>query len=123
MNNKFPFIDREPALLLCAAMLGMVMGCTEPPQAGSAIVAPPPTVIVQDDYVYYPGYEIYYSNNRHQYAYLDNGKWIWSPAPQTVSIDTLRASPSVKMEFHDSPENHHVETLQRYPKNWTPPPR
>lgn len=120
MKNSTP---DKPALLLCAVILGMVMGCTEPPQAGNTMVAPPATVLAPDDYVYYPGYEIYYSNNRHQYVYLDDGKWVWSSAPQTVSADTLRASPSVKMEFHDSPENHHVEIVQKYPKNWTPPPK
>ena len=79
--------------------------------------------MLPDDYVYYPFYGIYYSNNRHQYAYLDKGIWVWNSAPETVSIDTLKASPSVKMEFHDSPEMHHVETVQKYPKNWTPPPK
>jgi hypothetical protein len=29
-------------------------------------------------------------------------------------------SPSVKMDFHDSPANHHAEIVRQYPKNWKP---
>jgi hypothetical protein len=42
------------------------------------------------------------------------------PAPQGVSVDVLLASPSVKMDFHDSPAKHHTEMVQKYPKNWKP---
>lgn len=88
------------------------------------VVAPPvvvaPVVVVQDDYVYYPNYAIYYNSHRHQYAYLVNGAWVLQPAPQGVSVDVLLASPSVKMDFHDSPAKHHAEMVQKYPKNWKP---
>ena len=76
--------------------------------------------MVQDDYVYYPNYEIYYSSSRHQYASLEGGTWVSRPAPRGVSVDVLLASPSVKMDFHDSPANHHAETVRQYPKNWKP---
>jgi len=33
--------------------------------------------------------------------------WVSRPAPMGVSADVLLASPSVKMDFHDSPANHH----------------
>jgi uncharacterized protein YijF (DUF1287 family) len=75
---------------------------------------------VQDDYVYYPNYGVYYDSQRHQYTYLEGGAWIWAPAPNGVSVDVLLASPSVKMDWHDSPANHHKEMLQKYPKNWKP---
>jgi hypothetical protein len=29
-------------------------------------------------------------------------------------------SPSVKMNFHDSPANHHAQVVKQYPKNWKP---
>jgi hypothetical protein len=85
-------------------------------------VTPPvvvaPAVVIQDDYVYYPNYAIYYNSHRHQYAYLENGAWVLQPAPQGVSVEVLLASPSVRMDFHDSPANHHAEMLRKYPKNW-----
>ncbi|MGA3268924.1 MAG: hypothetical protein ABSE16_19150 [Verrucomicrobiota bacterium] len=84
--------------------------------APAAVVAP--AVVVQDDYVFYPTYGIYYNSNRHQYAYLENGAWVFAPTPQGVSVDVLMASPSVKMDWHDSPKTHHAEMLKRYPKDW-----
>jgi hypothetical protein len=32
----------------------------------------------------------------------------------------LLASPSVKMDFHDSPAQHHAAVVKQYPKNWKP---
>ncbi|HTB83885.1 MAG TPA: hypothetical protein VK742_09545 [Candidatus Sulfotelmatobacter sp.] len=86
------------------------------------VVAPPvvvaPVVVVQDDYVYYPNYGIYYNSNRHQYAYLNNGVWATAATPYGVTAEVLLASPSVHMDWHDSPEKHHADMMQRYPKNW-----
>jgi hypothetical protein len=76
--------------------------------------------VAQDDYVYYPSYGIYYSSGRHQYASLEAGAWVSQPAPRGVSVDALRASPSVKMDFHDSPATHHAAIAQQYPKTWKP---
>jgi hypothetical protein len=85
----------------------------------------PPVVetafVVQDDYVYYPDYEVYYSSSRHQYAYIEGGAWVSRPAPRGVSVGVLLASPSVRMDFHDSPAHHHSEVVQKYPRNWAPP--
>jgi hypothetical protein len=84
------------------------------------VVVAPPVVVVQDDYVYYPNYGVYYSNNRHQYAYMNGGAWVYAAAPYGVTAEVLLASPSVHMDFHDSPEHHHAEMMQRYPRNWKP---
>ena len=78
-------------------------------------------VLVDDDYVYYPGYEVYYSSRRHQYAYRDGNRWVSRPAPRGMSVEALRAAPSVKMNFHDSPAQHHAAVVKQYPKNWAPP--
>ena len=82
------------------------------------VPVPPP--LVQDNYVYYPTYSIYYNSSLHQYVYLQDGAWISTPAPQGVSVPVLLASPSVNMDFHDSPEKHHAEMEHKYPKNWAP---
>jgi hypothetical protein len=119
MNNKMRFFRAEKAgCVLGAVFLLTLTGCVayvdRPPQ-GSVYVAPP-VVAVEDDYVYYPDYEIYYSSSRHQYAYLEGGAWVSLPAPRGVSVNVLMASRSVKMNFHDSPANHHAAVVKQYPK-------
>lgn len=110
-----------------AALLSLSTGCVgyvEGPRAG--VYAPAPgvyvegPVAVEDDYVYYPGYQVYYSSNRHQYVYRDGRSWVSRPAPPRVSADVLFASPSVRVDFHDSPANHHAQVVKQYPKHWAP---
>jgi hypothetical protein len=115
--------------VLCAALLGVLTGCVayvdRPPQAG-AYAPPPPAyvesgVVVQPEYVYYPGYQVYYSGNTRQYVYLEGRSWVSRPAPPRVSVDVLFASPSVRLDFHDSPAIHHATVVRQYPKHWAPP--
>jgi hypothetical protein len=77
--------------------------------------------MMQDDYVYYPGYEVYYSSNRREYVYRDGNAWVRRPAPRGVTVDVLFAAPSVRVDFHDSPAVHHATVVRTYPRNWTPP--
>ena len=67
-----------------------------------------------------PTMNVYYSVSRHQYAYREGNAWVSRPAPRGVSVDVLLRSPSVKMDFHDSPANHHAAVVKQYPKNWKP---
>lgn len=121
MNNKTLFSKSNlVGLALCATLVGTLTGCVGYVQGPSAGVYVAPAVVVQDDYVYYPNYGVYYSTSRGQYAYQENGAWVSRPAPRGVSVDMLRASPSVEMNFHDSPANHHAAVVQQYPKNWKP---
>ena len=118
MNNKKLSIKTDKAGYVLGAVLLMTLtGCVayvdRPPQ-GSVYVAPP-VVVVEDDYVYYPDYEVYYSSSRHQYAYLEGGAWVSRPAPRGVSVNVLLRSPSVRMDFLDSPEHHHAEVVRQYP--------
>jgi hypothetical protein len=122
-NNLFKIGEFRFALgvVLLATLTGCV-GYIRGPRA-EVYVAPPVVetgVVVEDDYVYYPGYDVYYNSSRRQYAYLEGGAWVSRPEPRGVSIDVLLASPSVHMDFHDSPANHHAEMVQRYPRNWKP---
>jgi len=133
MNNKQPFLKTSRVgFLLGAALLvtlsqcrsyadGLHIGIVLPVPV--VVVAPPvvvaaPPVVIEDDYVYYPSYGVYYNTSRHQYAYMDGGVWVSRPAPIGVSVDVLLASPSVQMDFHDSPARHHDMMLQKYPRNW-----
>jgi hypothetical protein len=123
MNVKKLFFKTDKVgFVLCAALLGTLTGCVgyvDGPRAG--YYAEPSVAVVQDDYVYYPGYEVYYSSSRHQYAYREGRAWVSRPAPRGVSVNVLMASPSVRMDFHDSPAQHHAAIVRQYPKNWAPP--
>ena len=112
------------------ALLGLLTGCVgyvDGPRAG--VYAPPPSVYVeagvaaQDDYIYYPAYQVYYSTYRRQYVYLHGRTWVSRPTPPRVSVNVLFASPSVRVDFHDSPANHHAEVVRQYPKHWSPDPK
>lgn len=137
MNNKKHFFKASNAgFVLSAVVLAALIECAGNANGQNAkvnvginvappvVVAPPIVVtppVMQDNYVYYPSYGVYYNSSRHQYAYQDRGMWVSRPSPSGVSADMLRASPSVKMDFHDSPEKHHAAMVQKYPKNWAPP--
>jgi hypothetical protein len=115
--------------LFSAALLSLLAGCVGYVEGPRAVVyAPTPTVYVesgvavQDDYVYYPDYQVYYSGSRHQYVYQDGRSWVSRPAPPRVAVNVLLASPSVKIGFHDSPANHHAEIAREYPRHSQPPP-
>ena len=100
-------------LALAAAFLVTLTGCVgyvDGPRTGVEVESP--AFAVQDDYVYYPQYECYYSVSRHQYAYREGNAWVARPAPRGVSVNVLMRSPSVKMNFHDSPANHHADRGQ-----------
>ena len=115
-----------------AALLGLSSGCigdmNEPRRIGMD-TEPPTSVYVergvaaQDDYVYYPAYQVYYSSERRRYVYLDGHSWVSRPTPPHVAVDVLFASPSVSVPFHDSPANHHADIVKQYPRHWAPPGR
>lgn len=114
--------------VLCAALLGGLTGCigyVDEPRHGGMTVYPSaqvePAIMVQDDYVYYPGYQVYYSSHRRHYVYLEGRSWVTRPAPPRVSVDVLFASPSVRLDFHDSPARHHATVVRQYPQHWSQP--
>jgi len=143
MTKKFVNTDKQPGkgnfmnrtkcskigFAICTALVGALTGCIgyvdHPHHA--RVYAPAPAVyvdagvVVRDDYVYYPGYQVYYSSNRRQYIYLEGSAWVTRPAPPHVSVDVLFASPSVTLDFHDAPAVHHASVVQQYPKHWAPP--
>ncbi len=117
---------------VAAGLAGLLIGCVAhvdaPPHHQVHVRPPPPVhvetqVIVRDDYVYYPSYQVYYSSTRRQYVYMEGRSWVTRPAPPRVSVDVLFASPSVTLDFHDAPAAHHNRVVQQYPKHWSPPGR
>jgi hypothetical protein len=117
-TNGVGFVLGAALLTMLTANTGYADGLRVGIVVSPPVVVAPPVVVVQDDYIYYPQYGIYYNSHRRQYANLENGVWVMQPAPQGVSVGVLLASPSVRMDFHDSPANHHAEMLRKYPKNW-----
>lgn len=117
MNKAKLFLKSGKAgIVFSAVILGTLTGCVgyiDGPRAGVYVAHS--VVVVEDDYVYYPDYEIYYSSSRHQYAYMEGRAWVSRPAPRGVTVDVLFASPSVRMDFHDSPEHHHAEVVRQHP--------
>lgn len=117
----------QAGLVLGTALWATLAGCNKSQPEVQYVSTPAvvqvvqPTVVLQDDYVYYPGYEVYYSSNRHQYVYRDGNAWVTRPAPPRVSVEVLFASPSVRVDFHDAPERHHESIIRSYPRNWAPP--
>jgi len=117
-------------LAFSGAALVALTGCVgyvEPPHGGEVYQQPrpvyveSPVVVVEPEYVYYPGYEVYYSSNTRQYVYRDGRSWVTRSAPPHVSAQVLFASPSVTLGFHDSPSFHHSEVVRQYPRHWAPP--
>lgn len=112
-----------------ALMVGLLFGCkpaAPPPPAAAPPAAPTPVVaeapvVVPDDYVYYPDYEVYYNPGTHLFWYPQGGAWVSGPVAPGFSADVVLGSPSVRMDFHDSPANHHADVARQYPRGWRPP--
>ena len=123
-KTKYSKIGFIPGIALLSAFTGCVSYENQPRHARA--YAPPPTIyvesepVMQDDFVYYPGYQVYYSSNRRQYIYLEGRSWVRRPSPPHVSVEVLFASPSVRLDFHDSPAIHHTAVVREYPRHWTP---
>jgi hypothetical protein len=119
-ENIFPAINKAAlglGVLLLATLLGCVDRVSVRGHAGSGESA---AMVAQDDYVYYPDYEVYYNSSRHDYRYRDGNNWVTRSAPPRVSAQVVQASPSVRMAFHDAPDQHHAQVAKTYPKGWKP---
>ena len=114
--------DTKIGPLVATALLIALTGCVgyvETPPPRPAYLEP--AGAVDDDFVYYPRYQVYYGSNRRQHTYREGRAWVTRPAPPRVSADVLFASPSVRLEFHDAPARHHPDVVRKYPKRWSPP--
>jgi hypothetical protein len=129
MKNTRRLATRKIGFAFCTVLLGALTGCVGfvgGPPPGRVYVEPPSVyvesgVVAQPEYVYYPGYQVYYSSNTRQYVYLEGHSWVSRPAPPRVSTEVFFASPSVRLAFHDSPSIHHATVVRQYPKHWAPP--
>jgi len=128
MNTTKQLAVGKIELLLGTTVAAVLTGCVghvDEPRGGGAYVEPPSAyvesvAVVQPEYVYYPAYEVYYSGHTRQYVYRQGRSWVSRPEPPRVSANVLLASPSVRLDFHDSPALHHATVTRQYPKHWTP---
>ena len=126
MNNNKYFSNTKQSGSVFAGVLLLALTLSAGNVGAQSVVIPasPPAVVtpvvVSEDYVYYPNYGVYYNVHRRQFNYLRGNDWVSQPTPSGVSAQELFASPSVKMDFHDSPSKHHAQMLQKYPRNWKP---
>jgi hypothetical protein len=124
MNQKISSFAAVTGVLAGAALLMLLTGCETDGSAQVTLYGDRPhgygtaTVMFEDDYDYYPGYEVYYSRNRREYVYRDGNAWVRRSQPSGVSLNILLSSPSVRVDFRDSPEYHHDTVVSRYPRNW-----
>jgi hypothetical protein len=124
MTKQISHRSENISIIVGAALMAAFAGCLveQPGQPsgyrGRPAVQVQATVAFQDDYDYYPGYETYYSRNRHEFVYRDGNAWVRRPEPTGVTSSVLFAAPTVRLDFHDSPEQHHSAVVQQYPKNW-----
>lgn len=112
-------------------LLVSLTGCVvrDSSHRGGFDVGPSPsvqtTVVITDDYDYYPRYEVYYSRRRNEYVYYDVNAWVrrGNMDLRGITLDMLNAGPSIRVDFHDSPEFHHGRIVQRFPRNWEQSPK
>jgi len=103
-------------------LLTALTGCTTAGSGPSSHLPARPAVsaslMIDDDYDYYPRYEIYYSRSRHEYVYRDANAWVRRSDLRGITLAMLDSGPMVRMDFHDSPEFHHGSIVQSFPRNW-----
>ena len=117
---QHPFLPAGVIAGTC--LLTALTGCmTAGSGPSSHLPARPPvsaSLMIDDDYDYYPRYEIYYSRRRNEYVYRDANAWVRRSDLRGITLAMLDSGPVVRMDFHDSPEFHHGSIVQSFPRNW-----
>jgi hypothetical protein len=78
----------------------------------------------QNQYLYYPDYDLYYNRNTGDFISFENNRWIARKSPRNVSSDRLFASRSVSLQGYDTPEQHRAMYYRqtRYENDGRPAP-
>ncbi len=105
-------------LLLATAASALILGGCVSSGPGPSYSGQATAVIGEDDYMYYPGSEVYYSPAHRYYYYRDGGAWVHRPEPPRAWV---RDSVSVNVHLHDAPERNHPAIVKQYPHNWHAP--
>jgi hypothetical protein len=74
------------------------------------------------EYVYFPDFEIYYSNVKGVYYFQLGDRWTSSLfPPETIRTDVLWGSVRVTVSLRTLPEKSHERISKKYPHGWRPP--
>lgn len=126
MNPKFTSRISIAVLLVSSVVSVTLTGCVDSqgrplagPGYGNNSVQVTSGYSGQDDFMYYPRYQTYYGSRSQRYYYQDGSSWVTRSAPRGVSVAALYASPSVRVDFHDSPQRHHSMISRQYPRHWS----
>ena len=116
------------AMLACMIGLATLSGCmTSQPTTGAfdnrPVPVAPPWAPSYDDgrmvrYYYLPDYEVYYDVLEHEFAYLEDGNWIFTrtlPGPY-ANVDLSNAFVVVLNERVYEPWMHHEYYMAHYPR-------
>lgn len=103
------------AIILGAGALTLFPSCAG--TSGGVYASSGPAPVWDEDYVYYPGYETYYSRNHNFYYYRDHDRWVRNANPPRQWANN---APSVHVDFRDAPDRHHADVVKHYPRNWHP---
>ena len=121
---QFPICSHHPVKpVRLAAGLGLALllaGCATESDRYYGDSGRPVQMVQEPVYVYYPDYEVYYDNANRDYIYYDGRSWITTRRPRREWGRNFSRSPSVHLEFHDSPSHHHADVVRRYPRHWRP---
>lgn len=121
MNSKLPARVILPFALVLAAGAVLILASCAAPSSGYVAASSGPTYY-DDDYIYYPEYEVYYGRTHHTYVYRDGPRWVRRPEPPRQWAPHFPSAPSVHVDFRDSPERHHNDVVRNYPRTWKPKP-
>ncbi len=118
--TKYPLLPA--GLIAGSCLMAALTGCMTAGSGPSSHYPTRPAVQaslgLEDDYDYYPRYEIYYSRRRNEYVYRDANAWVRRSDLRGITLAMLQSGPVVRMPFHDSPEFHHGSIVQSFPRNW-----
>jgi hypothetical protein len=123
MGAQHIFRSKAVGMAWCMVFLIMLASCIVEPLPRRVYVEPAPeAVVVPDDYIYYPDYEIYYNPYTQLYWYMAGGVWVSGPIVPGIAMRVMLRSPSVRLNFSDSVANHHAMVARQFPRGWRPLP-
>ncbi len=107
----------QPRKILCGlsaiAILGAA-GCTytDRQHDGYAVSGPNTHTVAQQDYVYYPTHNVYYSRGADNFRVYEGNRWVTVTTPRNVNRQRVLATESVSIAQYGTPERHYTEYVQ-----------
>lgn len=112
-NNSILLTKKILCGLSAVAILGAV-GCTytDRQNDGYAVSTPNTHTVAQQDYVYYPTHNVYYSRGADNFRVYEGNRWVTVNTPRNVNRQRVLATESVSIAQYGTPERHYTEYVQ-----------